>query len=60
MDFNVPVCCYKCGKDFNALEKDNDLPHLIPLQDEGGFTRKAICSECKTDCGEISVTLIIK
>jgi hypothetical protein len=60
MDFNVPVCCYKCGKDFNAFDCAPNSKLLLPLQDEGGYLIQAICPECKTDCGEISVMLTIK
>jgi len=60
VDFNVPVTCCKCSKDFNAFDSDPNLKLLLPLQDEGGYSVKAICPDCKTDCGEISVMLTIK
>ncbi len=60
MDFNVPITCYECGKDFNAFDSNPNSKLLLPLQDEGGYAVKAICPDCKTDCGEISVMLTIK
>ena len=59
MDFNVPITCYKCSKDFNAFESCPSLKLLLPLRDEGGYSVTAICPDCKTDCGEISVMLTI-
>ncbi len=56
----VEVCCYKCGADFDAFSANPNDKLILPLQDEGGHIRKAICPECKADCGEVSVMLTIK
>ena len=54
MAFKVEVECYNCGNTFDVNDK------ILPLQDEGGYTRVAVCPACSTNCGEISVMLTIK
>jgi len=54
MAYRVEVECYHCG---NTFDVENNC---LPMQEEGGSTRQAICPACSTDCGEITVMLTIK
>lgn len=53
MAFKVEVMCPKCEKEFEVKSD------CLPLEDEGGHQKEAVCPNCRFNCGDVSVTLEI-